>query len=158
MRRPYSFKLRQCPVTNCGFLVVFDHADRFGHDFINCLDSNLLLCPFHKKLIICEMSLVFAKQIVCDLVLSCIVIEELLKSVCTCRQLIWRNLEVCERSFLRKSTKSPWLDAFVIFHNNSCLLELRGYGRPLATEYAILLGRTIRLQGGSRKFLQKKKT
>ena len=57
--------------------MVFDHADLFGHGFINCLASNLLLCLFHKKLMICEtMSLVFAKQIICNFVLSYTVIEE----------------------------------------------------------------------------------
>ena len=33
-----------------------------GHGFINCLASALLLCPFHKELIICEkMTLVFCQ-------------------------------------------------------------------------------------------------
>ena len=33
----------------------------FGRGFINCLASDLLLCPFHKELIIWEMSLVFCQ-------------------------------------------------------------------------------------------------
>ena len=51
-----------CLVTNYGFLLGFDHADWFGYGFINRLASDSLLCPFHKKMIICEkMSLVFCK-------------------------------------------------------------------------------------------------
>ena len=59
-----------------GFSLFFNHVDWFGHGFL-CLAPNLLLSPFHKKLLIFEtMSLVFAEQIIHDLVLSCIVIEE----------------------------------------------------------------------------------
>ena len=59
------------------FLMVFNHASWSGHGFIKCLATDLLLCPLQKKLIICEMSLVFfAKQIICNLVLSRIVIEQ----------------------------------------------------------------------------------
>ena len=42
--------------TNYEFHLVFDQAERFSHQcLINCLASDLLLCPFHKKLIICEI-------------------------------------------------------------------------------------------------------
>ena len=58
---------------SCGF----DHAGWFGHGFINCLRLDRLLCFFYKKLIIWEkMPLFFAKQIICDLISSCIVIEQ----------------------------------------------------------------------------------
>ena len=60
-------------------------------------------------------------------------------SVYTCRKLTWRNLEASEFSFLPKSTKKKSLiEAFLIFHNNSCLLELRMVLYQ-ATEYATLL-------------------
>ena len=49
----------------------------FGHGFINCLASDLLFCPFHKKLRILEQkSCGFAKQIIRDLVSSCFVLEQ----------------------------------------------------------------------------------
>ena len=62
----------------------------FDYGFINCLASDHLLCHFHKKLIICEVSLVLPKQIIFDLVLSCILIEYG-NPFCLLR----RDMEVC---------------------------------------------------------------
>ena len=144
-----SFKLW----ISCG-LVWFDHG------FVNCLASDLLLCPFHNELIIWEkMSFFFcffffgfvlfclfvcfcffAKQIIRDLqvVSSCIVIDEFTLSIHLHLKLSWRNLEVSECSFLRKSTKRKSLiDAFGIFHDNIYLSELRRVWYQ-ATEYTIL--------------------
>ena len=82
-----------------------------------------------------------ANQIIHDLLLSRILNE--LGCLCgMCLELTWRNLEVSEFDFSRKSIReSPWLDSFGIFHNNShnsCSLELRRVWY-LATEYSILL-------------------
>ena len=138
--------LAQCAVSNNGqVLVVFDHAVWLSHGFINCLASDLLLCPFHKKLIRRRCHWFVAKQIILDLVLSChFAIEQFLKSVYVCRELTWRNPEVSEFSFWRKSTKRKSLVRRIWnVHNNSCLLELRRDIYILyiyqATEYAILL-------------------
>ena len=72
--------LIECVVSNYGFLLVSDHAGRFGHSFINCLASDIL-CPFHKKLKICEMCLVSSQTdnpgFSFIIYYCCIVIEEL---------------------------------------------------------------------------------
>ena len=52
----------------------------------------------------------FVKQIIHDLVASCIVIHVDMNSV----------------SYVSPQRRSLWLSALEIFHNNSCLLELRG--------------------------------
>ena len=55
-------ELIHCAVSNYGFLVVRFGSVRFGlfgHGFINCLASDLLLCPFHIDWE--NMSLVFVK-------------------------------------------------------------------------------------------------
>ena len=65
-----------CLDANYGFLLVFDHADKFSHGYIHCLVSNFLLRPFSYETDILRGALgLFAKQIIHDLVLSCIVIE-----------------------------------------------------------------------------------
>ena len=60
----------------------------------------------------------FVKQIICNLVSSCIVmhIDDLLVN-------IWKWIQF---SYVCQKRGSPWLSALEIFHNNSCLLELRG--------------------------------
>ena len=72
------------------------------------------------------MSLAFAKQIIRDLVLSYIVIEEfnLFKHVENLLDEIWKLVNLV--SHVSRQRGSPWLDVFGIFHNNSCLLEIRG--------------------------------
>ena len=44
-----------------GFSWFLTTPSGFGYGFISCLAWNLLLCPFRKKLIICEMSLMFCQ-------------------------------------------------------------------------------------------------
>ena len=48
---------------------------------------------------------------------------------------IWKLVNLV--SYVRQQRGSPWLNAFGIFRNNSCLLELQG-GTVYSTEYAIL--------------------
>ena len=68
----------------------------------------------------------FAKQIIRDLVLSCIVIEEfnLFIHVENLLDKIWRFVNLV--TYVSQQRGSPCLDAFGIFYNNICLLELRG--------------------------------
>ena len=94
--------------------------------FINCLASDILWCPFHIPLIIWEMSLVFAKQVIRELVSVITIVIEEFNLFIHVENFFWRNLEVSEFSFLRKSTtRKSLIDAFGIFRNTSCLLELR---------------------------------
>ena len=83
-------------------------------------------CIFIRKCIWEKVSLVFAKQIICDFVLSCIVIKEfnLFLHVENLHVLdeIWKLVNLV--SYVSQQRGSPWSDAFGIFHNNSCLLEL----------------------------------
>ena len=66
--------------------------------FINCLVSGLLMCPFHKELIICErVSFEFCQTD--DPRFSFIMYCSALP-VYTWRELTSRNLEVCEIQFL----------------------------------------------------------
>ena len=112
----------QCPVSNNGFLLVRFCLVRYGHGFINFLTSECFLCPFHKKLEIWvreEVLRFFIKQIIRNLVSSCIVIHY--------RQLTCRNLEVMNSvSYVSEQRRSPWLSALEIFRSNSCLLVYRG--------------------------------
>ena len=80
---------------------------------------SLLLCLFHKKLRIWKKKLLgFAKQIICDLVSSCIVIliDNLLDQ-------IWKLVNLV--SYVNQQRGSPWLYALEIFHNNSCFCRGR---------------------------------
>ena len=101
----------QCPVSNKGFLPV-----RFG--IVTILSHlSFVVSVFIRNWEFEISPSVFVKQIICNLVSSCIV---------TYQQLTCRNLKVSEFG-LRKSTKrSRWLSALEIFHNNSCLLEIWG--------------------------------
>ena len=88
---------------------------------------------------LCEDVLGFCqKQIIRDLVLSCIVIEKFYLSIHVDNLFdrIWKLVNLV--SNVSQQRGSPWLDALVIFHNNRCLLELRGVWH-IGTEFAILL-------------------
>ena len=97
--RKYALVLHAtyCPVSYYRFLLV-----RFGsvrHDLINCLASDLLLCPFHKKLIIWEMSLGFCQtgNLRLSFIMYC---YSTYLPVYMWRELTSRNREVSEFSFL----------------------------------------------------------
>ena len=91
----------------------------------------LLLCPFHKKLIICDKKSLKICQTY-NTRFSFIMYAYCYRTVLpvyrpTWRELTWRNLEVMKLvSYVSQQRGSPWIDAFGIFHNDSCLLELRG--------------------------------
>ena len=112
-----------------GFSWVLTTPTGLAMALINCLASDPLLCPFYKQLIICEKMalffvfvfvLFFAKQIIHDLVLSCIVIEEFNTFIHVEDFLneIWKLVNIV--SYLSQQRGSPWIDAFEILHNNSC--------------------------------------
>ena len=103
-----------CAVSNNGFLVDLFGLVKFYQLFGL---GSLLLCPFHKKLrILRKKSLGFAKQIIRDLVSSCLllyIIDNLLGE-------IWKLVNSV--SFVSQQRGSPWLSAFEIFDNNICSL------------------------------------
>ena len=104
----------QYAVSNNGFLMV-----RFGLvRFINCLDSESFVVSFSYETEKLREVLV-TKQIVSDFASSWIVIhiDNLLDEICKLVNTV---------SYVSQQRGSPWLFASKIFHNISCLLELRG--------------------------------
>ena len=114
----------------------------FGYCFINyCFASDLFLCQFHKELVIWKkVPLVFCQTHNPRFSFIMYCYWRVVLSVYKCWERTWRNLDVSEFSFLRKSTKrTSLIDAFAIFITiASCLLELRRIWYR-ATTYAILL-------------------
>ena len=69
--------------SNSGFLEVSNQVSWFGCGFINCLASDTLFFPFHKKIINrVKLSLVFLPNIIIShLILSSTVIEQFYPSI-----------------------------------------------------------------------------
>ena len=71
-----DYKISQCAISNTGFLKIRVGLVWSGRVLINFLDSESFVVSFHKKLKIGEKkSLGFAKQIIRNLVASCIIIH-----------------------------------------------------------------------------------
>ena len=111
----------------------------FGHGFINCMASNLLLCPFHKKQIICvKISLVFLPKIIC-VVLSCIAIEQFNLSIHIKNfwDKIWKLVNLVSyitkrKSLIRNIKNFP--TTIVVYKNSE------GYGiKPPSMQYCYVI-------------------
>ena len=99
---------------------------RFGHGFYQLFGLWSFVVSFSQETGNTNITVFvsFVNQIICNLVLSCIVIEQPNLSIHVENLLhkIWKLVNLV--SYVSQQRESLWLYAFEMFHNNDCLLEL----------------------------------